>query len=192
SRSNGSGGRVWSAILDRVLRRPVVSAVVAGGLLLALAAPALHMHIAEPGIKTFPQNLSSIQTYNKLQKAFPGEANSAQVLVKTDDARSPAVQTAIADLKRQAIASGQFSSPTHVDYSDDGTIAAVSIAMQGDGVDDKALTALQTLRHTVIPATVGKLDGAEVGVTGNTAKQKDTNDQMKHAAPFVFAFVLTL
>src|SRR5437773_3937097 len=39
SRSNGSGGRVWSAILDRVLRRPVVSAVVAGGLLLALAAP---------------------------------------------------------------------------------------------------------------------------------------------------------
>jgi uncharacterized membrane protein YdfJ with MMPL/SSD domain len=191
SRSD-SGGRVWSAILDRVLRRPLVSLVLGGGLLLALAAPALHMHIVEPGIKTFPQNLSSIQTYNKLQKAFPGEANSAQVLVKTDDAYSPAVQTAIADLKRQAIASGQFSTPTHVDYSNDGTIAAVSIAMQGDGVDDKALTALQTLRKNVIPATVGRLDGADVGVTGNTAKQKDTNAQMKHAAPFVFAFVLTL
>ena len=64
--------------------------------------------------------------------------------------------------------------------------------MQGDGVDDKALTALQTLRKTVVPATVGKLDGADVGVTGNTAKQKDANGQMKHAAPFVFAFVLTL
>src|SRR5438034_10390571 len=64
--------------------------------------------------------------------------------------------------------------------------------MQGDGVDDKALAALQTLRHTVVPATVGRLDGADVGVTGNTAKQKDANGQMKHAAPFVFAFVLTL
>src|SRR5438034_1312566 len=64
--------------------------------------------------------------------------------------------------------------------------------MQGDGVDDKALAALKTLRHTIIPATVGKLDGADVGVTGNTAGQKDTNGQMKHAAPFVFAFVLTL
>jgi uncharacterized membrane protein YdfJ with MMPL/SSD domain len=150
------------------------------------------MHIAEPGIKTFPQNLSSIKTYNKLQKAFPGEANSSQVLVKTDNAHSAAVTTAISDLKRQAIATGQFSTPTHVDYSDDGTIAVVSLSMQGDGVDDKALTALETLRHTVIPATVGKLDGADVGVTGNTAGQKDTNGQMKHAAPFVFAFVLTL
>ena len=64
--------------------------------------------------------------------------------------------------------------------------------MQGDGVDDKALAALQTLRHTIIPATVGKLAGADVGVTGNTAGQKDANGQMKHAAPFVFAFVLTL
>ena len=49
-RSDG-GGRMWSAILDRVLRRPLVSVVLAGGLLLALAAPALHMHIAEPGIE---------------------------------------------------------------------------------------------------------------------------------------------
>ncbi len=187
-----TSGRVWSAILDRVLRRPLVSAVLAGGLLLALAAPALHMHIAEPGIKTFPQNLSSVKTYNKLQKAFPGEANSSQVLVKTDNAHSAAVTNAIADLKSQAIATGQFSTPTQVDYSDDGTIAVVSLSMQGDGVDDKALAALQTLRHTIIPATVGKLDGADVGVTGNTAGQKDTNGQMKHAAPFVFAFVLTL
>ena len=114
------------------------------------------------------------------------------MLVKTDNAHSPAVTTAIAELKRQAIATGEFSTPTHVDYSDDGTIAVVSIAMQGDGVDDKALTALQTLRHTVVPATVGKLEGADIGVTGNTAKQKDASGQMKHAAPFVFAFVLTL
>ena len=186
------GNRVWSAILDRVLRRPLLSIVTAGGLLLALAAPALHMHISEPGIGTFPQNLSAIQTYNKLQHAFPGSANSAQVLVKTDDAHSPAVTGAIADLERRAIATGQFANPTSVDYSNDGTIALVSIAMRGDGVDDTALTALRTLRRTVIPATVGKLDRADVGVTGNTASQKDSNDQMKHAAPFVFAFVLTL
>ena len=188
-----SGDRVWSAILDRVLRRPVVSVVLAGGLLLALAAPALHLRITEPGIKTYPQNLSSIKTYNKLQKAFPGEVNSAQVLVKTDNnAHRPAVTAAIADLKREAIATGQFSTPTHVDYSDDGRIAVVSLAMQGDGVDSKALAALHTLRRSVVPATVGKLDGADVGVTGNTAKQVDTNGQMKHAAPYVFAFVLTL
>jgi RND superfamily putative drug exporter len=186
------GSRMWGAILDRVLRRPLVSAVVAGALLLALAAPAVHMHIAAPGFDTLPQNLSAVQTYKKLQKAFPGDANSAQVLVQTDDARSPEVKTAIAELERQAIATGQFSTPTNVDYSNDGTIALVSISMQGEGVDAKAVTALKTLRETVIPATVGTIDGADVGVTGPTANEQDSNAQMRHAAPFVFAFVLTL
>src|SRR6266496_2758243 len=191
SRSGSDGGgRVWSAILDRVLRRPLLSIVVAGGLLLALAAPALHMHIAQPGFDTLPQNLSSIKTYNKLQKAFPGNVSSAQVMVKTENAHSPAVTAAIADLQSKAIATGQFSTPTDIEYAPDGTIALVSISMQGDGVDDKAIAALQTLRETVIPATVGKLDGADIGVTGNTASQKDENGQMKHAAPFVFALVL--
>jgi len=114
------------------------------------------------------------------------------VLVQTGDARSPEVETAIAELERQAIATGQFSTPTNVDYSNDGTIALVSISMQGEGVDAKAVTALKTLRETVIPATVGTIDGADVGVTGPTANEQDSNAQMRHAAPFVFAFVLTL
>ncbi len=52
-RTDGEG-RIWGAILDRVLRRPVVSVVLAGGLLLALAAPALQMTTVQPGIDTFP------------------------------------------------------------------------------------------------------------------------------------------
>ncbi len=191
-RRHGGSGRIWSVILDRVLRRPVISAVVASAILLALAAPALHMHIATPGFNTLPQNLSSVKTYNKLQKAFPGDVSSARVMVKTNDVHRPAVTTTIADLERRAISTGQFFTPTNVDYSVDGTIALVSIAMQGAGTDSKSLTALETLRDTVIPATVGKLDGADVGVTGTTAQEKDSNAQMKHAAPLVFAFVLVL
>ena len=192
SRSKSSG-RVWSAILDRVLRRPLVSISARRR---ASARPRrtgpahAHRRARHQDVPAEPRPRSRPTTSCK--KAFPGEANSSQVLVKTDDAHSPAVTAAIAELKRQAIATGEFSTPTNVDYSDDGTIAVVSIAMQGDGVDDKALTALQTLRHTVVPATVGKLEGADIGVTGNTAKQKDASGQMKHAAPFVFGFVLTL
>src|SRR5262249_38086348 len=137
-------------------------------------------------------NLSSIKTYHKLQKAFPGNQNAAQVLVKTDDAHSPAVTKAVAELKRQALATGQFSTPTNVAYSPNGPIALVSIPMQGNNADAKAFAALQTLRKPGIPATGGKLDGADVGVTGPTASEKDSNGQMTHAAPFVFAFVLTL
>jgi uncharacterized membrane protein YdfJ with MMPL/SSD domain len=48
-RRDDGEGRIWGAIVDRVLRRPVLSGVIAGGLLLALAAPALQLRIATPG-----------------------------------------------------------------------------------------------------------------------------------------------
>ncbi|HXA59132.1 MAG TPA: MMPL family transporter, partial [Streptosporangiaceae bacterium] len=58
----GVGRRFWSAILGGVLRRPVLSTVLAGGLLLALAAPALGMHTAQPGASDIPRNLPIMQT----------------------------------------------------------------------------------------------------------------------------------
>jgi uncharacterized membrane protein YdfJ with MMPL/SSD domain len=48
------------------------------------------------------------------------------------------------------------------------------------------------LRSEVVPATVGRLAGAEVAVTGVTAGSKDFNDAMAAHAPLVFAFVLSL
>ena len=41
--------RVWNAILTRVLKRPLVSAVIAGGLLVALCVPALGLQFKDPG-----------------------------------------------------------------------------------------------------------------------------------------------
>jgi RND superfamily putative drug exporter len=50
---------------------------------------------------------------------------------------------------------------------------------------------LETLRHDVIPATLGKA-GVEAYVTGQTAGTHDFNEQMKSHAPLVFGFVLAL
>ena len=76
-RDNGEG-RVWGAIVDRVLRRPLLSAVVAGGLLLALAAPALQLRMATPGPDTFPKSLAVVKTYNRMQQAFPGNGAAGE------------------------------------------------------------------------------------------------------------------
>ena len=86
--------RVWNAILDRVLRRPLVSAVAAGGLLVALAIPALRMNTKESGSDGLPQDLPIMQTYDRIQAEFPGSPLPAVVVVQSDDvndaARSPA------------------------------------------------------------------------------------------------------
>ncbi len=73
-RRDDGEGRVWGAIVDRVLRRPVLSALVAGGVLLALAAPALQQRIATPGPDTFPKSIPVVEAYNRMQQAFPGTA----------------------------------------------------------------------------------------------------------------------
>ena len=50
---------IWGRIVDRVLRRPLVSTLVAGGLLLALAAPAVGLKLAEACQRCAPFQLYS-------------------------------------------------------------------------------------------------------------------------------------
>jgi uncharacterized membrane protein YdfJ with MMPL/SSD domain len=131
-----------------------------------------------------------MKVYDRIQKAFPGEALSATVMVKVDDANAAPVRHEIAALRRAAVASGQFHEPTEVDVNPSGTIAVVTLPIAGAGTDPVSNRALLELRNAIIPATVGKLPGADVGVAGETADSYDFNKAMKHAAPFVFAFVL--
>ena len=50
----GREGRFWGAIVHRVMRRPVVSLVLAAGLLLALAAPVLALDTGTSGLPRCP------------------------------------------------------------------------------------------------------------------------------------------
>src|SRR5919198_311188 len=88
-------GRIWGRIVSAVLRRPVLSASLAGGLLVALAVPALQLRLVTPGPDTFPQHLAVVQTYNRMQHEFPGRALPANVIVRASNVRTPAVQAAI-------------------------------------------------------------------------------------------------
>ena len=189
-RSRNGEGRFWGAILDRVLRRPAVSVVLAGGLLLALAAPALQMTTVQPGIDTFPQHL--LTTYNRLEAAFPGTEISADVVVKAADVESPQVQAEIQELTDAAVATEVMNQPVDVSVNPESTVAVISIPVAGNGSDGPSNAALDALREDIVPATVGSLEDAEVDVTGMTAQTRDFDSQMNTTAPLVFAFVLLL
>src|SRR5215210_5796605 len=188
----GGESRVWGAILDRVLKRPLVSAVVAGGLLAALTIPAFSMHTVNPGVTGLPRDLDVMKAYDRIDAAFPGDGVPAVTVVKAKDVTAPEVKAAIADLQEKAIATGQLDKPATVDISPDKTVATVALAVKGTGTDAASERSLAVLRDDVVPATVGKLQGAEVAVTGFTAGSKDFNDVMRSHLPIVFAFVLTL
>jgi uncharacterized membrane protein YdfJ with MMPL/SSD domain len=181
--------RVWGAILDRVLRRPVLSATAATAVLVALAVPALTLNTAMSGLDALPASLKELQSYNRVNDAFPGGATPAVVAI-AGDASDPELQAAIAELRKQAVASGQALEPTYVEVAPGGKAVTVQLPLVGKGTDGDSNAALATLREQVIPATLGKVAGIEYAVTGETAASSDWNDAMQSAIPIVFGFVL--
>jgi uncharacterized membrane protein YdfJ with MMPL/SSD domain len=186
------GGRGWSWILDRVLRRPVVSVVVSVAILVALALPALGMKTVVPGAEAFPKDLEAVQVYDRLQRSFPGEADPAAVVVRAPSIDAPEVQAAIENLRARALESGQIHRPVTVEVNDARTVAQVELPIEGSGSDDASYAAVSTLRDEIVPETVGSVEGVEAGVTGSTAISKDFGDSMRDKAPLVFMFVLAL
>src|SRR5918996_130735 len=186
------GGRFWNAVLTPVLRRPKLATALAGGLLVVLALPAFSMKTVMPGVSDLPRELPIIQTYERIQAAFPGGPLPAQIVVRSDELASERVATAVRELRAEALATGLMDDPVHFQVIGNGTVGIVSVPLAGDGQDALSNRALETLRERVIPATLGKLDGVEVAVGGDTAVSKDFSDTMKARAPVVFAFVLGL
>ena len=183
--------RMWNAILNRVLARPLISAVLAGGLLVALTIPALGMQFKEPGTEGMSRSQPIIQTLDRVDAAFPGGSVPANIIVKAKDVTAPEVRSAIKDLHDKAIATGKLSEPSGVDINPAKTVAVVSLAVQGKGTDAASNESVRVLREEVVPATVGKLD-ADVAVSGMTASSKDFLDTMKSHLPIMFLFVLSL
>ena len=189
-RRDDGEGRIWDAIVDRVLRRPALSAILAASVLVAIAAPALQLRLAAQGPESFPKGLEVIATYDRMQQAFPGSALPANVVVEAPSVRTPAMQRAIAELERRALASGRAFEPITVDVNGAGTVANITVPIAGNGTDAASNASFRMLRDEVVPETVGALPDAQAGVTGQTAKWRDEADALRSNLPPVVAFVL--
>jgi RND superfamily putative drug exporter len=187
---NAGESGVWSKVLSPVLRHPVISIVLAAGLLVFLALPAFRLHTANESVESLPQDVASIQTYNRIQDVFPGGGIPAVVVVSSENGPTPQVRRGIAGLVARAKASPLFKPPITLQAFPDRSVTQVSIPILGNGTDSKSNAALAALRDNIVPATIGAVPGVTADVTGYTAESKDFNDATKSHAPLVFGFVL--
>ncbi len=182
----------WGRVTDAVLRRPALSAVAATAVLLALAFPALGMKTADAGPESLPQDLPVVQTYNRVQEAFPSETSAATVVLEADDVSSSQVQYAIKRFEQQITAQKRtFPGPLETEVSPDGTVELLMVPTAGDGFDDESEHALDALRDQIVPSTLDEIGGATATVTGSAAETRDYNDSMVDHLPLVFGFVLS-
>ncbi|MEU1463398.1 MMPL family transporter [Streptomyces sp. NPDC005727] len=191
-RRGGTGeSRFWTAVLRGVLAKPLVSVVVAAGALLAVAAPALGMKTQQLTLdQEFGNSLPIVQTYDRLNEAFPGGSEPAQVVVGAKDISAPEVQRALADFKQRAISSGASRGPVDIKVHRAQNVALVSVPLVGGSDMDRAVKSLDKLRDEVRPATLGRVEGVEAPITGQVAGNHDFNDQLVGSVVPVFVFVV--
>jgi RND superfamily putative drug exporter len=191
TRRDSGPSRTWTRVLDRVLARPGTSALASSALLIALAVPALSLHTSElSASQELPHGLAIMKSYIRMQQAFPGGPQPAQVVIAAPDVTSPRVVAEIRELRREAIASHQMFDPVTVVANRARDVAAVTVPLAGDGQNGASRSALSILRERIVPRTVGHV--ATVNVGGSTAASVDFNRRLGARAPFVFAFVLGL
>jgi uncharacterized membrane protein YdfJ with MMPL/SSD domain len=183
---------IWSRVLDRVLRRPLLSAIVSAGVLIALTIPVLGMETSLGGTDDNSRDIPVMQTYDRIQAAFPSEGSAELVVIKSNDATSQEVVSGIKELEAEAAARpALFEGQPSVELNSDKTVASVTLPTTGNGTDDLSNKAVDALRGEIVPSTVGKVNGVEAYTTGEAAATGDFNDAMIGHLPYVFAFVLS-
>jgi uncharacterized membrane protein YdfJ with MMPL/SSD domain len=185
------GVGIWSRVLDRVLRRPLISAVLAAGVLVALTVPVLGMQTSLEDTSN-KSDLTVEKTMDRVEAAFPSEGSAEMVVVKAKDVTSAKVKSGIKALESEAGArTALFEGTPTVEVSPDKSAALVALPTTGEGTDDLSNKAVAALRDDIVPNTVSKVDGVEAYTTGEAAATSDFNDAMIGHLPYVFAFVLS-
>ncbi|MGV8840299.1 MAG: MMPL family transporter [Bauldia sp.] len=190
SRRKASGG-IWEAIARTVMKAPVVSLVLAAGVLLALAAPALDLRTGGSGVSAFPDAFESKRGFLILEEEF-----STGIVAPTDIAidgnmDDPAVRAAVDDLEARIAADGAFG-PIVEQIAAGRNAAWLRMPVTtGDAVSDAAIEAVTRLREVYVPAAFAGVP-ATVLVGGETAANMDWFAVADAAAPIVYPFVLVL
>ena len=149
---SGEDSRFWPAVVERVLRRPVLSLLAAVTLLLALAIPALGLQVSQPSSDNLRAAVSpSLQA--RISADFPGTAPPAIVVFAWPAGEQAAVTRAAGSLERLAAARGIAHPPFSAGGSLDGRAATLELPLSGTGDDAASKHALAILRDQVIPQT---------------------------------------
>ena len=180
----------WAMTTRMVMKRPVLSFMIAAGILISIMIPYLDIDKGMAGISTLPDDLKSKQGYIALQDDFGFGQDAPAVVVVDGPTDSADVQAGIAYLESIVDSEDVFAS-SWIEAYPGADITVINARISGDPISKQAMEAVTDLRNEYIPQA---FDGtsAKVMVTGQTAEILDFNDVTNDYTPIVFAIVLGL
>ena len=183
-------GGFWNRVTYAVIRRPVISLVLAGGLLIAAAVPYFDINTGTSGVSELPDDFRAKQGYEVLRAEFGFGLNAPAEIVIDADIESGAVQEAIAELTASLESDPGFG-PSTLDSNEAGGLALLSVPLLAGPSTEEGIESIRKLRDEYIPQGFSGV-AADVLVTGTTAKEIDSIDMSRRYLPIVIALVLAL
>ncbi|WP_405710391.1 MULTISPECIES: MMPL family transporter [unclassified Streptomyces] len=183
-------GRIWTALLRPAARHPLATLCVPVLALLALALPLAGLNITEMSRDTHSREIPAMRVYDRLNEAFPGQRVTHDVVVRADASRSREVTGALRELARLADKDPLFAGGPRVEASADHRIGVLRLKVPHLGDSAPARDSLDHLRDEYLPATVGRVPGAEYGVSGDVARYADYPAHQNGRIPLVLGALL--
>jgi trehalose monomycolate/heme transporter len=212
NRASGKPG-VWSKLARSIMRRPILYLILAGGLMIALALPALGLRLTSGDNRGVPLDTQSTRGFALLRSSLGAGALAPNQIVIDTGRRNGAYAAATIAAERRLVAelrgdpdvkASTILSPSLlptgrrgraiaernslVDRS--GQIAQIRVAGVGDSGTESAQDLVHRIRGTYIPRA--RFGAADVILTGAPAFGVDFVDTAYAAFPWLVAAVLIL
>ncbi|MET9380433.1 MMPL family transporter [Streptomyces sp. NPDC002928] len=190
TRKPEDGGRFWTALLRPAARHPLATLCASVLALLALVLPLSGLNITEMSRDTHSREIPAMRVYDRLNAAFPEHRVTHQVVVRADASRAAEVTAALRELAERADADPLFAGASRIRTSADHRFSTLELRVSYLGDSPQAYDSLDHLRDDYLPATVGRVAGAEYGVTGDVARYTDYPAHQNSKLPLVLGALL--
>ena len=172
----------WAGVVQR---RPLVAALLAGAILLGLAAPVLSMRLSLPDASVQPHDRSSYTSYAILSEGFGPGYGAPLIFVTRIDSMDADLRPLVEAVKN----TDGIAQVTPSRVSKDGQ-AAVFMAFPETGAQEEATAKLvHRLRDDVLPTAAGD---QEVYVGGPNAGAIDFAEETGSRLPLMITVVIAL
>ncbi len=188
--SRRRGRPLWDRVSYAVMRRPIVSLVIAVGLLAAAAVPNIEINTGSSSLSSLPPGTRTHDGLVALQREFLGGLVSPAQIVVEGDMTAADVQAAI-DRLQAALADDPDFGPSRLEISRDGSAALITVPLVEEPTSRAGADAVRRLRGEVIPAALADAE-VRAFVTGLTAQNVAYFDVATQYTPIVFGIVLSV
>jgi uncharacterized membrane protein YdfJ with MMPL/SSD domain len=183
TRGRKRDSRFWERWTARVMRRPALSALLAAGILLVLAIPALSLDYGNGALRMFPRDHETRRGAElAAAQAGPGGSSPTLVVARFRGSVDQAAVDRYAEHLSQVPGVANVSQPQ---VSQDGRAVLLRVTSKSDPESQESLALVERLRADTTLDRVAKVD-----VGGSSAQALDLNDLISGGIWKIFLFVM--